>query len=279
MPDYFLAGVGDEPVDLGSLVDFDIPDERLVYAGKHPSIIFLDEADRGRPEIWGAVCAGLAATPMAIGGVELGTSRAIFAINGETDMGCIEMPEAIRQRVVFIYLRPQDGEWLNYQRGVTSLPDGLLTTLDASNRALCVNWVPTDLAADAQAFERSATFFCQLASKYLGLREAGKYNGLDADKVLDALAIGQLGSNYWTSQNDSGHSPRDAFFAAATLADCGVDSDAVLGDPTAASLPPDGLWRKAVSAVCVIANVDDGHVQVAAWIDRFPNEGKAALKR
>jgi hypothetical protein len=258
-----------------------IPDERLVYASKHPSIVFFDEADRGRPEIWGAVCSGLAAMPMAIGGVELPLSRAIFAINGETDLGTEPMPEAIKQRVVFIYVRPSEGEWFNYQRGVTSLSDGLLRSLATSNAGNCQAWNPTDLAGEAQAFERSSTRLCGVMEKYLGLREAGRYEGIDADLLLDALAIGIVGRDYWTKKMTVGAlnvSPRDAFCAAATLADAGVDADAVVDNPAEADLPPDGLWVKTIEALGVVTGLDPTNA-FDEYVNRFPSEGRAALGR
>ena len=261
-----------------------IPDERLVYASRHPSIIFFDEADRGCPEIWGAVCSGLAAEPMAIGGVEIGSSRAIFAINGETDMGTIEMPEAIRQRVVFIYVRPAAGEWLNYQSTVTSHGKGLLETLNAANLQHADKWVPTDMAGEASAFERSATKFCKLLQCYYGLRKRGDYNGVDADLVLDALAHGQLGTIYWETVVNGKQSPRTSAFAGATLVDCKVDPIKVMNDPMNADLPPDGLWTKVIEALEIvnddryITSMDTDH-WLFVYANRFPSEGKAALDR
>lgn len=288
----------ESPEDINGLYDVNamqnegvtrrIPDERLVYARKHPSIIFFDEADRGRPEIWGAVCAGLAANPMAIGGVEIGTSRAIFAINGETDMGTVEMPEAIRQRVVFIYIRPSQGEWLNYQRGVTSLPDGILHLLDGANEARCQSWTPTDLAGDAQAFERSATKFCKLLECYYGLRKRGDYANVNADLVLDALGIGQLGTDYWYHNAASTltgkiGSPRDAAFAGANLADMRLNASEIASDPENADLPPEGMWVQAIEALEILCDVKHLIESSDNWIkvysSRFPEEGKAALDR
>jgi len=199
-------------------------------------------------------------------------------------MGTIEMPEAIRQRVVFIYVRPAAGEWLNYQSTVTSHGKGLLETLNAANLQHADKWVPTDMAGEASAFERSATKFCKLLQCYYGLRKRGDYNGVDADLVLDALAHGQLGTIYWETVVNGKQSPRTSAFAGATLVDCKVDPIKVMNDPMNADLPPDGLWTKVIEALEIvnddryITSMDTDH-WLFVYANRFPSEGKAALDR
>lgn len=248
-----------------------VPPEWLVYASQYQSIILADEIDRTRPSVMNAIIGGLAENPPQFGGVSIGKSKIISTMNGETDGGCIELPEAMRQRMVHLYYVPNQLDWLCYMKD--SHPEfggAFIDKLSAQNEKMAESWTPYDMAGDSQRFERNADRLLSLMTAFSATVKGGKLvDEEEQDDLMDVLGVGQVGLTYW---NDI----RPLFKATAWLNRWGITSSEVISDPTNATLPPAGLSVKAYGFISVVEGISAEAIP-SEYLDRFTDEEKAAI--
>lgn len=234
-------------------------------------LVALDELDRAGDAMLAALCAGLARTPAVIGGHQVHPeTRFVAAINGETDDGTVELPEAIRQRMVFLYLDVSDEEYADYLSAEHGLHPHGAYMLATQLRKMSPTWTPTDLAGMAKRYNRSNDRMLAMARELADLVSDGVVEDAEAPAMLEALAHGQCGAPYWANS-----AIRDLVQSKYDYWRLGLDENAILAEPDSpeTATPPTGYGHAIARAFSLLTNA----VIPERYSSRLSDEDKEAM--
>ena len=242
--------------------------EKVLHAKNYPDLCLFDEIDRPSTEATlASFIAGFAEKPFQIGGLPLHPEANILAtMNGDTDIGTYQPPEALCQRMFFIYVVPSQFGWCEFMRSKHDNYTGLVNALSSANTKFSRSWSPRDYAGEAQRYERSADQFLEVFNTFLGCCASKDLDEDLQDDVLDVLGIGKLGCAYWTEV-------REIFKAKAWLDRWGVNAEEVLHDPCNANLLPDGCALDGVKFLNAVNGMDAPQL----YIQRLKDEDQQAI--